>query len=190
MNKDEFRREMRHIRGEYAREKGRWLRSCADACENVTCSNEYKESNVIALYASILNEPLTSIIDMHARENGKTVAYPRVENDDIIFYQANVIDLVPGTFGISEPDGEGDPIDPQSIDFILIPGLAFTLNHERLGQGKGHYDRFIPKLRKDCHTVGFALDVQIVHEVPIDPWDISMDAVITESGFVNRVTWV
>lgn len=81
-----------------------------------------------------------------------------------------------------------DPVEPTSVDVVVVPGLAFTAAGHRLGQGGGWYDRFLAGTRSDCLKVGVGFDVQLVDELPIEPHDVPLDVVITESGVVVRPT--
>ena len=83
-------------------------------------------------------------------------------------------------FGIPEPGGEA--IDPQSIDAVIVPGLAFTPDGQRLGQGGGYYDQFMPLLRKDCSTIGVCFQEQLVAEVPAEAHDRRVQVVVTDRG--------
>jgi len=111
---------------------------------------------------------------------GLRVLLPRVVGDKIV---AVVHDpgraLVAGAFGIPEPTG--DPVDPQEIDVVLVPGLAFTCDGRRLGQGGGFYDRFLPLVREDCVTVGVCFAEQIVDDLITEPHDRIVDLVITDA---------
>ena len=81
-----------------------------------------------------------------------------------------------------------DPVEPTSVDVVVVPGLAFTAAGHRLGQGVGWYDRFLAGTRADCLKIGVGFDVQVVDEVPTEPHDVPLDLVITESGVVGRPT--
>ena len=61
-----------------------------------------------------------------------------------------------------------------------MPGLAFTADGRRLGQGGGHFDRFLPRLRPDCLRIGVAFREQLVDDLPTSPHDIAVDVVITD----------
>ncbi|MET0147011.1 MAG: 5-formyltetrahydrofolate cyclo-ligase [Ilumatobacteraceae bacterium] len=72
-------------------------------------------------------------------------------------------------------------LDPAVLDVVVVPGLAFTADGRRLGQGGGHYDRFLVRLRPDCITVGAAFVEQIVVDVPVEPHDVRMTHVATDA---------
>lgn len=91
-----------------------------------------------------------------------------------------------GTIAPSPDPDAVDPIDPESVDVVVVPGLAFTADGRRLGQGGGWYDRFLARTRSDCSSVGVAFDVQIVDDLPTEPHDVPVDLVVTESGRVDQ----
>lgn len=83
-----------------------------------------------------------------------------------------------GAYGITEPDGETFA-DYASIGLALIPGVAFDAAGNRLGRGKGYYDRLLNQLRQaGVHTVGIGFGFQRVPHVPTEPHDIPMDEVL------------
>lgn len=86
--------------------------------------------------------------------------------------------LVPGPFGILEPPG-GPPAG--DLDVIICPGLAFTRDGHRLGQGGGYYDRALARFPQ-ARKIAVAFPCQIVATLPHEPHDAIMDAVITPSG--------
>ncbi len=72
------------------------------------------------------------------------------------------------------------PADPRSLDVVIVPGLAFTRDGHRLGQGGGWYDRFLADV--SCTTIGVGFAVQLVEDLPVADHDIRLDIVITEDG--------
>jgi len=72
-------------------------------------------------------------------------------------------------------------LDPRLLDVVVVPGLAFTADGRRLGQGGGHYDRFLPRLRAGCRIVGAAFAEQLVADVPTEPHDVRLDLVVTDA---------
>ncbi len=72
-------------------------------------------------------------------------------------------------------------LDPAELDMAVVPGLAFTRDGGRLGQGGGHYDRFLPRLRSDCVTIGACFVEQLVDELPTEPHDHRVDHVATDA---------
>jgi 5-formyltetrahydrofolate cyclo-ligase len=79
--------------------------------------------------------------------------------------------------GIAVPE---DAIDPTWPDVIIVPGLAFTEDGRRCGQGGGWYDRYLNRVRAECTTIGVCFAPQLVADVPTEPHDIVLDAVVTD----------
>ena len=89
--------------------------------------------------------------------------------------------LRPGPFGILEPDPQQVPeTNLLLLDAVIVPALLLTPDGGRLGYGGGYYDRFLPGLRPDCLKIGVLPQALIVPSLPLDPWDILLDRVITE----------
>jgi 5-formyltetrahydrofolate cyclo-ligase len=115
---------------------------------------------------------------------GKTVAAPRVDDAKRMLELYAIADaerdVVSSPQGIPEPAPHCLPIARERIDFVVVPGLAFDWDLNRLGYGGGYYDRLLPLLSGAARVAG-AFDLQIVPEVPVGPNDIAIDAVVTES---------
>lgn len=113
----------------------------------------------------------------------KNFYLPVVENDDLVFksYRATT-DFKQSSFGIMEPLGENFT-DYKKIDLIIIPGVAFDRSMNRLGRGKGYYDRFLPKLR--APKLGICFDFQLLDKIPAEANDIKMDYIVSE----NELIW-
>ena len=112
-----------------------------------------------------------------ARKAGKKVYIPKVEGSEIAVYEYSEAHLASGAFGILEPaEGAVRLCDLGRLDLVIVPGVAFTAEGQRLGRGKGFYDRFLPKTV--CPHFGIAFPQQIVPSLPTDPWDVPLDGVI------------
>ena len=110
---------------------------------------------------------------------------PRVIGDDLEFVSSNPRgSLVTGAFGISEP-ASGDTAPLGDHDVVLVPLVAFDSRCQRLGQGRGFYDRALAALGPAKHrprpvAIGVAHWFQRVDNVPSHPWDVALDAVVTD----------
>ncbi len=85
--------------------------------------------------------------------------------------------------GIRAPDGPTVPTE--MVDLVVVPGLAFDHEGRRLGRGGGHYDRFLPKLRRETVTIGVCFDTQVVERVPTSDHDWRLQYVVTPT----RIWW-
>ncbi|NLR69087.1 5-formyltetrahydrofolate cyclo-ligase [Chitinophaga varians] len=86
--------------------------------------------------------------------------------------------LVKNRFGIPEPEN-GDPVLPETVDLVMVPLLAFDQQGQRVGYGKGMYDRFLKQCRPDVRTVGLSLFGPIEGISDADPWDVPLQTVVT-----------
>ncbi len=77
------------------------------------------------------------------------------------------------------------PPDPQTVDVVIVPGIAFTAAGDRLGQGGGWYDRFLLRVRPDCVTIGVGFEPQLVDRLPVEPHDVRLDLVVTDAGLAS-----
>ena len=115
-------------------------------------------------------------------EDGVQVTVPRVEGDDMAFVPWRPDDeTVAGAFGIAEPVG-GERVPFAAHDVVLVPLVAFDAAGNRLGQGGGFYDRAIGSADDRPVLIGVAHAFQQVESVPVEPWDQSLDAVVTEEA--------
>ncbi|MEJ8548226.1 5-formyltetrahydrofolate cyclo-ligase [Brevibacillus borstelensis] len=88
-----------------------------------------------------------------------------------------------GTYGILEPDpAQAAEGRPDSLEAVLVPGVAFDRRGGRMGYGAGYYDRFLSSLSRRPLLIGCAFDLQVQQAVPMEPHDISLDFLATESG--------
>ena len=74
-----------------------------------------------------------------------------------------------------------DDVDPDWPDVVIVPGLAFTAEGHRLGQGGGWYDRFLADVRSNCSTIGVAFAEQLLEAIPTEAHDVTLDRVITDT---------
>jgi 5-formyltetrahydrofolate cyclo-ligase len=152
------------------------------ACAVVVASPWFRTARHVVVYAARSYEVDPHAVEVAACAHDVPTYYPRVEAGALTFRLARRDALAAGCFGLLEPAADAEPLDPDARDvLIVVPGLAFDRRGNRLGTGRGYYDRALPSLR-DARRVGMALDAFLVDRVPIDPWDVAMDAVATERG--------
>lgn len=129
----------------------------------------------ILLYNALADELPTECM-LNKWNNSKNLFLPAVAGDDLIIKRYNKDSVKVGAFGIIEPIGE--VIDIKSIDLIIVPGVAFDKNLNRLGRGKGYYDRLL--INSNAFFVGVGYDLQVLEDIPTEPHDIKMNCIITE----------
>ena len=153
----------------------------------ITDFRPYHEAEILHTYVSKSDEVDTHRLIQSAIALQKTVIVPRVVPGTAALEHYRVRDfseLVPGTFGILEPDPRRcEPAGDLRPEIIFVPGCAFDRNGNRLGYGKGFYDRFLsgtPGLR-----VGLAYALQLFDRLPVQSFDVPMDYIIMENGILK-----
>ncbi|GHU92506.1 hypothetical protein FACS189479_01660 [Spirochaetia bacterium] len=139
----------------------------------------------ILLFLSMNNEIDTQPLLEAAFEAGKKIFTPRVKGDDLVFRRIHSPEgpWIAGPYGIREPVASNDGGSLSQADFpalIIVPGLAFDLGGNRLGRGRGYYDRFLAVLDaagREYTAIGLCMASQIVPEVPAEDFDKKMDGV-------------
>jgi 5,10-methenyltetrahydrofolate synthetase len=107
---------------------------------------------------------------------------PVIHNNEIILRKIEHDTVYEqSSYGIHEPLGE-DFDEYNKIDLAIIPGVAFDRKGNRLGRGKGYYDRFLPKIK--APKAGVCFDFQLLDNIPTDTWDIKMDMIISENDLI------
>lgn len=143
----------------------------AEATIGLYHANRYEAS--AAGYARFFQEAGHTIALPAFDEEGAPMAF-RIHTDP-----HGESDLEPGPFGIRQPATDADEIVP---DVLFVPLIGFTAAGERLGQGGGHYDRWLAE-HPGRIAVGLAWDVQLVESLPTEPHDHALNAVVTPTRF-------
>ena len=150
---------------------------------------EFASSRTVLLTLPFGSEWDTRALLEAALARAKTVALPRVNLEtgmlDICAITRLEHDAAPGYRGIPEPSAHCELLDVASIDWVLVPGVAFDRDGHRIGYGGGYYDRLLPLLRADAHRVAGAFELQLVDHVPAASHDVAVDAVVTEARSIS-----
>ena len=138
-----------------------------------------KSAKTIMLYHSLPDEVDTHTIVDSLLMSGKTILLPRVTGEGTMeLHRYNgPKDMQVGAYGIMEPTGEVYT-DYSNIDLAVVPGVAFDHDGNRMGRGKGYYDRFLP-LIPDKEKIGVCFPFQMITSIPAEEHDIRMDEIIT-----------
>ena len=108
-----------------------------------------------------------------------------MEGTDVVFYRYNGDKrLKIGTFGIKEPDSDSEKIEIHDIDLFIVPGIAFDGNRNRLGRGKGFYDRILQNVK--APILGVCFDFQLFDNIPVNQQDMKMTKIITDVVTVSQ----
>jgi 5-formyltetrahydrofolate cyclo-ligase len=149
----------------------------------------YQRARVLHTYVSWQDEVDTHQLIRAALHAGRLVAVPKVRRESHMlahFFIGSFEALAPGTLGILEPSeekGAKQAVTPDNIDLVIVPGLAFDRQGNRLGYGAGYYDRFLAEIT--ALKIGVAFAVQIVEEVPVAPYDQRVDLIVTENEVIS-----
>jgi len=139
---------------------------------------EYKQSKLILTYVSLKEEVDTIKLIKYSLEEGKRVAVPKCEGNDIIFYYIYTLeDLEEGNFGILEPK-TNEVVNKFDNSICIIPGIAFDKENNRLGYGKGFYDRFLENYKGI--KIGLTYRECICDKIDTDENDVKMDMIIKD----------
>lgn len=142
---------------------------------------EFADAKCILAYYSFPGEVVThSFIEKYA--NKKKIILPVVQDDKLVLKAyTQPHDLKLSAYGIPEPTGE-EFLDYEQIDLAIIPGMAFDSKLNRMGRGKGYYDRLLPKL--NSYFMGICFSFQLKNKIPAESHDIRMNCVISQNEII------
>ena len=147
----------------------------------------FQNARSILFFAPLPEEPDLWPLLNETLAGKKLVALPCFDADNGVYLTRHVTDIhveiLSGKFGIREPAPTCISIPLDDLDLVLVPGVAFDLAGHRLGRGKGFYDRLLQDF--SGQKIGIAFDEQIVHAVPIEKNDITMDWILTPAQCVK-----
>ena len=153
-------------------------------------SNYYREAKNIFIYISYDSEINTKGIINKALTDNKKIYVPRTEFKTRLMDAVEITsldNLIESEYGILEPSVEEPHIDPNEIDLIVVPGVAFDRNGGRMGYGAGFYDRYFKKINEDnmkkVIKLALAYDFQILEKIPMNEQDVPVNYIITEKEF-------
>lgn len=150
--------------------------------KNLKKIEAYREAQTIACYYSIGSEVKTQDIIQEIISEGKTLALPKIDNGMLVFYNVKKFeDLEEGEFGIMEPK-QNCPVVTK-FDIILVPAVAMTRKGQRLGYGRGFYDRFLAG--KNITSVALTYSRLIVKNIPRSNTDVPIHWVVTEDQVIT-----
>jgi len=144
----------------------------------------YRAAHVVAAYASFGSEFDTSEFLANVLKDAKQLLLPRINHAQRALELRHVtdpgVDLVSGVWGIREPAERCPIVSVTKVEFMLVPGVAFTAGGARLGYGGGFYDRLLASLDRRVARVAAAFELQMVDHLPEGSHDQRVDRVVTE----------
>ena len=178
-----WRKEMRVVRNGINHSETERVR--AQITARVLHLTEYCAAKSVMFYMAIAGEIDTTQLISEALSRGTTVALPSVDpvSGAIIPLRLNSLSAIKrGAYGIPEP-AEIEKIDHTEIELVVVPGLSFDISGNRLGYGKGFYDRFL--CGSGALKIGLAYNKQIAPAIPTNQHDIKMDKIVTETDVIE-----
>jgi len=179
MKKDDIRRRVKAQKSLLSDEERRSAsRRVFDLLER---SAAFMMADRILMYHSLADE--LSTLEFIDRWHGRKHFFlPRVNgvNLDVLPYDRSTLRL--GAFHIEEPQGD-DVVDAADMELIVVPGVAYDRHGNRVGRGKGYYDRLLANTGGTKIGVGYGFQL-IDEDIEAEPHDVRVDMVITERGIV------
>ncbi len=181
--KNKLRKKIRNLRENLSIEEvlGKSERTCNKLIE----TNIYKNAKIIMSYMSIKNELNTQGLNAKILSDKKKLYLPVIDKkyNMIVAREVEKLEKISkGMYNIPEPSN-GKIIDKNKIDLIIVPGLVFDKNGNRIGFGMGYYDRFL----KDYNgkTIGLCYKFQIVETIISEAHDEKLDMLCSEDGIIT-----
>ncbi len=175
MNKDFFRVEVKKLRNsmkEIERKNESRL-----VCEKILELSEYKRAKKILSFMNFGSEIEIEILNNMIIESQRELFLPRIEKDGELSIVKFDFKFKRGQFGIREPIGEEYL---GALDLIIVPGLAFDREGNRIGYGKGYYDRLFSKYL-NVKKIAPIFEFQLFSEIPTEIHDVKIDIIITKN---------
>ncbi|MBR5324680.1 MAG: 5-formyltetrahydrofolate cyclo-ligase [Muribaculaceae bacterium] len=173
MNKQEIRKEIKRVKLGISKEDRE--AAAMEVMAKIESLSQFADAKNILLYNALPDELPTECM-LNKWEGEKNLFLPVVDGDNLVVKRYDKEYVKIGAFGIIEPLGA--EIDSDIIDFIIVPAVAFDRNLNRLGRGKGYYDRLLSESKAFFAGVGY--HAQLLNNIPVEEHDIKMNCIITE----------
>ncbi|MCD7978591.1 MAG: 5-formyltetrahydrofolate cyclo-ligase [Tannerellaceae bacterium] len=154
-----------------------------EICRKLEEQELFRQASCIAIYHALPGEVQTTSI-LRKWHPHKKLLLPLIQGYDLSLYPYTGENSVQkGNFGIWEPIPRGTAYEAKEIDLIIVPGIAFDQQLNRMGRGKGFYDRLLSSI--SAPKIGICFDFQLRESIPCEAFDIPMDMVITEKSVLT-----
>ncbi len=187
LQKKELRKEAKLYRKSVS--EGDRLNKSTDIISNLKGLDAFMKAEVILMYASLPDEVETLSLMQELLEAGKKEIYcPVTQGDEMEFYRIQTLeDLKEGNFHVLEPEvSEETLLKPvKDVSYCMImPGLMFDKKGNRLGYGKGYYDKYLVGLDEDVNmtTIALSYELMVKDEIPAEETDRRADYIVTDKG--------
>jgi 5-formyltetrahydrofolate cyclo-ligase len=153
--------------------------------------SEYQSAQTVLWYIDCRSELRTKHALPEALNSRKQIIIPYCTVDEAganklgLWRLERLDELVVGKWKILEPPHErwtepGKEFQPEQLDLVIVPGVAFSREGGRMGNGQGYYDRLLERVRPDCRLIGLCYECQLFDDLIVSPHDVFMDKVVTE----------
>jgi len=167
-------------------------------CQKIIQHSSYQTASTVMIYLHCRSEVRTQAFVKTLLKTDKRIVIPYCTQDEQgnnklgLWHLENLNELISGTWDILEPpktkwDDLSKQLHPEQLDLVIVPGVAFSPQGARLGNGAGYYDRLLNQVRRDCTLIGIAYESQLFEEIQMDSYDIYMDFVLTEKQLYSRL---
>jgi 5-formyltetrahydrofolate cyclo-ligase len=152
---------------------------------------DYRQSGAVLGYMNFRTEFASEIWIRQVLADKKKLALPRVNHHtnqlDLFWVEDLDNQLAEGLWGIREPIVESCErvVEPNEVEFALLPGVAFSINGARLGYGGGYYDKLLARMTRRPALVAAAFELQIIEQIPQEATDVKVEWIITEQRTIN-----
>ena len=179
--KAELRKRRRAMRNSVP-ESARGARS-ARIVAQVTSDPAFEAARAVALFWPMLdrNEVDVRPLDGAARDRGKVVAYPSLKDDpEMALLVAAPSELEERGHGFAEPPETAPTVEISDALLVIVPALAVDPSGQRIGYGRGYYDRLLARIAPPAFALAVAYDFDVIAEVPVTEGDYPVDMVVTD----------
>jgi len=154
--------------------------------EKLLALSEFQKSEKLMLYFSVKNEAGTRQLIKEALGQGKQVFLPKtIGSNKMVPVQISSIEEAKKTKqGLFEPAGKKEA-KPSSLDLIVVPGVAFDMQGNRIGMGLGFYDELLRKTSTRVRLVGLCFDENLVESLPTESHDVKMNLIVTDKQVIR-----
>lgn len=149
--------------------------------QQLTTINDFNKASKIGLYYSIEKEIETKHLIKKLLSQNKEILLPKVNNNDMHFVKINTLDeLNPGKYGILEPKSKKE----SKPDLVILPAIAIDKNGNRIGRGKGFFDKYLNK-NPNIKTICLVNNLQVIENINPEKHDKKIDIIISEKKIIN-----
>ncbi len=154
------------------------------AAQSIVALTQWEAAKTVCLFVSRRDEIDMKFLLAEALNAHKTAVLPRVEKSGLVLHRISSIkDLVRGAYEILEPKKSCQIIRAAVVDLFIVPGIAFDRSGNRIGRGKGYYDKLL--VGTNAPKIGLAYSFQVLAEVPHTSYDVPMTMIVTEREVMN-----